>query len=85
MTIAIEIETKTYALVADYNVLIINVTDPSNPAIVGNLGTNFAVGVSALKIRGKNYAFVTDYAEGLIIIEVTDPLKQAVVGKFIIK
>ena len=57
----IEIETKTYALVADYNVLIINVTDPSNPAIVGNLGTNFAVSVSTLKIKGKNYAFVADY------------------------
>ena len=57
----IEIERKTYALVADHDVLIINVTDPSNPAIVGNLGTNYAVGVSAMKIRGKNYAFIADY------------------------
>ena len=40
---------------------IFEVTDPSNPAIVGNLGTNYAVGVSAMKIRGKNYAFIADY------------------------
>ena len=69
----------------DAGLKIINMTNPSNPSLVSTLITKNAMGVSKMKIRGKNYAFVTDYAEGLIIIEVTDPLKQAVVGKFIIK
>ena len=58
----IEKDAKVYALVEDGKKgLIINVTDPSNPSLVGNFSTNYAAKISAIKMRGEIYACFADY------------------------
>ena len=59
---SIEIGKKPYVLVADGDagLKIINMTNPSNPSLVSTLITKNAMGVSKMKIRGKNYAFLGD-------------------------
>ena len=74
-----EKEGNIYALVADYGegLKIINVTDPTNPALVSNFITKNAREVSTMIIGEKIYAFVVD--AGFKIIEVTDPLNSVLV------
>ena len=59
----IEKDAKVYALVEDggKQILIINVTDPSNPTLVGNFSTKYAAKISAIKMRGEIYACFADY------------------------
>ena len=73
-----KIEEKLFALVAvlDRDLRIIGVSDPSNPALAGNLDNNGqAYGVSTIEIRGNLHVLMTniDNAGGLKIIEVIDP------------
>ena len=59
---------KIYALVAsnDTGLKIIDVSDPYNPVLVGNISTGGqARGVSTIKIEAKIYALVASYKAGL--------------------
>ena len=67
-----------YAYVADgqAGLQVIDVTDPSNPTIVGGVDTGFASGVA---VSG-NFAFVADYSSGLQVLDITSPATPTVVG-----
>jgi len=64
--------TGNFAYVADgYNgFLIINKSDPSNPALRGSYGT---FGYSAGVAVDGDYAYVADYFDGLLIINKSNP------------
>ena len=57
----------------DSGLQIIEVTDPSNPVVAGNLKTKSARGVSTMYIDETIYAMVADDKEGLIIININNP------------
>ena len=68
-----------YAYVADASagLQIIDISNPSSPAIVGNYntpGNAFSVVVSG------NFAYVADYNGGLQIIDVSDPVHPSLAG-----
>ena len=62
-----EIDDKPYALIGVQNGLkIIEVSDPSNPAILGSLTLNgYSNGISTVEIGEKFYAFIANGNEGL--------------------
>ena len=62
-----EIYGKPYALIAvAYGLKIIEVSDPSNPAILGSLTLNgYSNGISTVEIGEKFYAFIANGNEGL--------------------
>jgi hypothetical protein len=70
-----------YAYVADFaeGLLVIDVTDPSNPFEVGSVDTPF-LGWSVAVSGG--FAYVVEYYFGLRVIDVSDPSTPFVVGSF---
>jgi hypothetical protein len=56
---------------------VIDVSDPTNPTIVGSVDTpGYARGVYVLG----NYAYVADDASGLQVIDVSNPTNPTIVG-----
>ncbi len=83
------IGSSTYAAVAAYSqgLQIVNVTDPDNPAAVGNLSDGGssklggAQGVDVFTIGGDTYAAVAAHVDNALqIVNVTDPDNPAAVG-----
>jgi hypothetical protein len=69
----------TYAYVADgySGLLVIDITNPASPQIVGNAdtpGNSTGVAVSG------TYAYVSDYDYGLQVIDITNPASPQIVG-----
>ena len=81
-----EIYGKPYALIAvAYGLKIIEVSDPSNPAILGSLTLNgYSNGISTVEIGEKFYAFIANGNEGLKIIGVSDPSNPVLVSSLYI-
>jgi hypothetical protein len=70
---------NNYAYVADggNGLLIVDVTEPSTPIIVGHLNTEGSAW--EVYVSG-NYAYVADGGNGLIIVDVTEPSTPIIVG-----
>jgi len=68
----------TYAYVADKyaGLLIIDISEPSAPRIVGSYYLQFAVDVAI----ADSYAYVADFGSGLQVIDVSDPTSPGIVG-----
>ncbi len=69
-----------YAYVASHEngLMIVNITDPSSPTLVGSYGTGTAEDVA---VSG-NYAYVADGESGLIIIDVNNPATSTPAGSY---
>ena len=82
-----EIDDKPYALIGVQNGLkIIEVSDPSQPAIRGSLSFDgYSNGISTVEIREKFYALIANGNNGLKIIDVSDPSNPKPVSSLYIK
>jgi len=72
-----------YAYVIDASwceLWILNISDPQNPLISGNLRLYFGVPMEIF-VRG-SYAYVAMYTYGLYIIDVSDPARPALIGQY---
>ena len=67
------------AYVADYGsgLQVIDISDPSNPAIIGSVDTPGSA--CAVAVTG-NKAYVADYESGLQVIDISDPSNPAIIG-----
>ncbi|MDR1451739.1 MAG: cadherin domain-containing protein [Helicobacteraceae bacterium] len=70
---------NTKAFVADYNngLRIVDVSDPANPALIGQIATGYAYGVALSSDNTK--AFVA--GNGLQIVNVSDPFSPSLIGQ----
>ncbi len=74
--------TTTHAYVADWSagLQVIDIADPQQPRIVGNLATpGAALGIA---VKG-SHAYVADQRSGVQVIDVTNPMQPVIVAKVV--
>ncbi|MHA2053093.1 MAG: LVIVD repeat-containing protein, partial [Candidatus Hodarchaeales archaeon] len=69
-----------YAYIADGSngLVIIDISTPSNPQVIGQIGTTNALGVF---INGSS-AYIADGQDGLAIIDISNPQNPSIVGRY---
>ncbi|MCX5747046.1 MAG: hypothetical protein NT062_31635, partial [Proteobacteria bacterium] len=72
---------KTYALIADYPVDVIDVTDPAHPVLVTNIPQE-AHTLAVEHRAGKTYAYFGNYDGTCPVYDVTDPATPQKLGSF---
>ena len=77
----IDVAAKRYALIADYGVDIVDVTDSAHPALVATISQE-AHTVAVESRNGKLYAYLGNYDATCPIYDVTDPLHATKLGSF---
>jgi hypothetical protein len=72
---------KRYALIADYPIDVVEVTDPANPHLVGQISEQ-AHTIAVESRNGHVYAYLGNYDANCPIYDVTDPTAPALLGSF---
>ncbi|MCF8026173.1 MAG: hypothetical protein K9K82_11895 [Desulfobacteraceae bacterium] len=76
-------ETYKYAAVVDGQWLrIVDVTDPNNPDEKGGLETGDCRDVAAKNLYGTQYAIVADGANGIRLVDISDPLNPELIDTY---
>ena len=78
----VDVAAKRYALIADYGVDIVDVTDPAHPALAATISEE-AHTVAVESRNGKLYAYLGNYDATCPIYDVSDPLHPAKLGSFV--